>query len=107
MTGPLLYARTPEGLLFRSAATSEKSDTVIELSARDQTVSVVGLEEFPLQGKITKVAALLGFIKLKLNRYVVIANRVEESGRLDRHTFYKVVDHSYYSCKENALGRLR
>lgn len=102
MTGPLLYARTPEGLLFRSAATSEKSDTVIQLSARDQTVSVVGLEEFPLQGKITKVAALLGFIKLKLNRYVVIANRVEESGRLDRHTFYKVVDHSIIPVKENA-----
>lgn len=88
--------------MFRSATTSEKSDTVIQLSARDQTINVVGLEEFPLQGKITKIAALLGSIKLKLNRYVVIANRVEETGRLNRHVIYKVVDHSIVAVKENA-----
>ncbi|QLQ82686.1 hypothetical protein HG537_0H04490 [Torulaspora globosa] len=101
MAGPLLYSRTSEGLVFKCASVTEKSDTVIQLSCQDQNVSLVGLEEFPLHGKIKKIAALLGFIKLKLNRYAIIADRVEETGRLNRHVVYKVVNYSIVPVKLN------
>lgn len=102
MAGPLLYSRTAEGLVFKAASVAEKADTVIQLSSQDQNVSLVGLEEFPLQGKIKKIAALLGFIRLKLNRYAIIADRVEETGRLNRHVIYKIVDYSVVPVKQNA-----
>lgn len=102
MSGPLLFATTPEGLLFRPAATSEEKNAVIHLSTQDQTVRLVGLEEFPLQGNIIKISALLGFIKLKLNKYAIIANRVEEKGMLNRHAIYEIVEHSIVPAKENA-----
>lgn len=98
MAGPLLFAKTSEGLLFQSTTSLEKSH-VVHLSAHDQVVRSIGGEDFPTQGVI-KIAALLGFIKLKLNRYAVIANRVEETGRFNRHTIYRVVEHSIVAAKE-------
>ncbi|EDO18011.1 hypothetical protein Kpol_1054p59 [Vanderwaltozyma polyspora DSM 70294] len=99
--GPLLYARTSEGLLFKSASVIEKVDSVLSYSSHDQNLKLVGLEEFPVEGKITKIAALLGFIRLKLNRYAILANKVEEVGRLEDDILYKVVEHSIVPLVES------
>ncbi|CCK71073.1 phosphatidylinositol-3-phosphatase SAC1 KNAG_0G00140 [Huiozyma naganishii CBS 8797] len=97
MSCPLLFAKTAEGLYFKpssSAAASEQQDPAIFAAAQKQSVLSVPLEEFPVHGEITKVAALLGFIAFKLNKYAVIANTVQETGRLNEHIIYKVVQHS-------------
>lgn len=99
MAGPLLFAKTPEGLLFSSSKNSENG-SVVHLSAHDQVVRLVDSGEIPSQFKLTKIAALLGFIKLKLNKYAIIANRVEETGRFKRHVIYRIVEHSIVPAKE-------
>ncbi|CAR29174.1 ZYRO0G02398p [Zygosaccharomyces rouxii] len=101
MGGPLLFAKTSEGLLFRSTTPSKK-DAVIHLSDQEQAVRVEGLEEFPVEGNITKIPALLGFIRLKLNKYAVIASKVEEAGRINDHLIHKVVEHLIVPAKEKA-----
>lgn len=101
MTGPLLFAKTSEGLLFRST-TPSKRDAVIHLSNQEQALRVEGLEEFPLEGNITKIPALLGFISLKLNKYAVIASKVREAGRINGQVIYQVTEHLIIPAKENA-----
>ncbi|AQZ12687.1 SAC1 (YKL212W) [Zygosaccharomyces parabailii] len=101
MTGPLLFAKTSEGLLFRST-TPSKRDAVIHLSNQEQALRVEGLEEFPLEGNITKIPALLGFISLKLNKYAVIASKVREAGRINGQLIYQVTEHLTIPAKENA-----
>lgn len=100
MSCPLLFAQSSDGLFFKptvaaSSSLDEKAkDIVISVSSHDPSVRVVGNEEFPIQGNVSKIAALLGFIQLKLNKYAIIANTVEEKGRLNGHTIYKVMQHS-------------
>ncbi|CDH18096.1 probable Phosphoinositide phosphatase SAC1 [Zygosaccharomyces bailii ISA1307] len=101
MTGPLLFAKTSEGLLFRST-TPSKRDAVIHLSNQEQALRVEGLEEFPLEGNVTKIPALLGFISLKLNKYAVIASKVREAGRINGQLIYQVTEHLIIPAKENA-----
>ncbi|KAL3231311.1 Phosphatidylinositol-3-phosphatase SAC1 [Nakaseomyces bracarensis] len=125
MSGPLLFARNSEGLFFKamredgsigagagagSGAGSEGkgsgsgsgSGSVVHLSAHDQLVSAVSAGEFPVGSGTSRVAALLGFIRLKLNKYAVIADTVEETGRLNGHVVYRVVQHSVVSAKRSA-----
>ncbi|CAB4254746.1 similar to Saccharomyces cerevisiae YKL212W SAC1 Phosphatidylinositol phosphate (PtdInsP) phosphatase involved in hydrolysis of PtdIns[4]P [Maudiozyma barnettii] len=97
MSCPLLFAQSSEGLFFKPSvgnATPTTSDVAISVSKYDSAVRVVDTEQFPVQGNITKIAALLGFIQLKLNKYAIIANTVEETGKLSGHTLYKVIQHS-------------
>lgn len=101
MTGPLLFAKTSEGLLFRSTTASQK-DAIIHLSNQEQTLRIEGLEEFPLEGNIRKIPALLGFITLKLNKYAVIASKVKETGRINGQQIYRVTEHLIVPSKEDA-----
>lgn len=101
MGGPLLFAKTSEGLLFRST-TPTKRDAVIHLSDQEEAIRIEGLEEFPVDGNITKIPALLGFIRLKLNKYAVIASKVEEAGRVNGHLIYRVNEHLIVPAKEKA-----
>lgn len=108
MSCPLLFAQTSEGLFFKpttavSAASGEK-DIVISVSKYDSAIRVTDADQFPVQGNISKIAALLGFIQLKLNRYAVIANTVEETGQLAGHTIYKVAQHSIVPVSSSIAG---
>lgn len=102
MSCPLLFVQTPEGLYFKTAilgASPDKENTIL-VNAQSQTVESIPTEDFPIQANITKIAALLGFIQLKLNKYAIIANTVEETGRLNGgHIIYKVAQHSIIPIK--------
>lgn len=103
VTGPLLFASTADGLLFKPASTDEgKADVVLQYSNNDQGVKVVGSDEFPVDGQFTKISALLGFIRLKLNRYAIIANEVEESFRMIDDVVYRVVKHSIVQVRDSS-----
>ncbi|CCC71244.1 hypothetical protein NCAS_0G03570 [Naumovozyma castellii] len=97
--GPLLFAQTSEGLFFKRADSIKDTtkESVIFLCSQDQSIKVTTKDQFPSQSK--RVAALLGFIKLKLNKYAIIANSVEETGKINNHSIYKVVSHSIVPCK--------
>lgn len=104
MSCPLLFVQTPEGLYFKTAilgASPDKENTIL-VNAQSQTVESIPTEDFPIQANITKIAALLGFIQPKLNKYAIIANTVEETGRLNGgHIIYKVAQHSIIPIKSN------
>lgn len=104
MSSPLLFAQNADGLFFKPAVSSieKEIDPVIHIPSHEQIIKTVSTEEFPIHGKITKVAALLGFIRLKLNKYAIIADTVEETGRLNGHIIYKVVQHSIVPTKLNS-----
>ena len=74
MTGPIVYVQNADGIFFKLAEGKGTNDAVIHLANQDQGVRVLGAEEFPVQGEVVKIASLMGFIKLKLNRYAIIAN---------------------------------
>ncbi|SMN19462.1 similar to Saccharomyces cerevisiae YKL212W SAC1 Phosphatidylinositol phosphate (PtdInsP) phosphatase involved in hydrolysis of PtdIns[4]P [Maudiozyma saulgeensis] len=106
MSCPLLFAQSPEGLFFKPSvgtATPSTPEIAISVSKYDSTVRVVDTEQFPVQGNITKIAALLGFIQLKLNKYAIIANTVEETGKLAGHTLYKIIQHSIVPVSTNQV----
>nr|3LWT_X Chain X, Phosphoinositide phosphatase SAC1 [Saccharomyces cerevisiae] len=102
MTGPIVYVQNADGIFFKLAEGKGTNDAVIHLANQDQGVRVLGAEEFPVQGEVVKIASLMGFIKLKLNRYAIIANTVEETGRFNGHVFYRVLQHSIVSTKFNS-----
>ena len=102
MTGPIVYVQNADGIFFKLAEGKGTNDAVIHLANQDQGVRVFGAEEFPVQGEVVKIASLMGFIKLKLNRYAIIANTVEETGRFNGHVFYRVLQHSIVSTKFNS-----
>ncbi|CCE63844.1 hypothetical protein TPHA_0F03640 [Tetrapisispora phaffii CBS 4417] len=109
-TGPLLFASTPDGLLFKPAVTETITEDdikktfndVLQFSNHDQGVKVVGQEEFPTTGNITEIACLLGFIRLKLNRYAIVANSVEETARFNGEPVYKITQHSIIPVQDSA-----
>lgn len=100
MSCPLLMAQSPEGLFFRPAtqvasvagsfANGKPQDAIISIGNSTPSVKVVDSDSFPVGSKVTRIAALLGSIKLKLNTYVIVANTVEVVGKLLGHTIYKV-----------------
>ncbi|CAL9734469.1 phosphatidylinositol-3-phosphatase Sac1p [Monosporozyma servazzii] len=105
MSCPLLFAQTNEGLYFKTAVSgaSANQENAIFLGSQGQPVDSVPLEEFPIQVKVTKIAALLGVISLKLNKYAIIANTVEETGRLNGgHIIYKVAQHSVVPIRSSS-----
>ena len=77
-------------VLLKVASSSSKNDAVLNVSTHENEVNVLGSTEFPVRGNIMKVAALIGIIKLKFGKYVIIANRVEEAGCLNGHNVYKL-----------------
>lgn len=97
-----MYVQNADGIFFKLAEGKGTNDAVIHLANQDQGVRVLGAEEFPVQGEVVKIASLMGFIKLKLNRYAIIANTVEETGRFNGHVFYRVLQHSIVSTKFNS-----
>ena len=109
MSCPLLFAQSPEGLFFKTSVSGStnstgKSDIAISVSKYDTNVRIIDSEQFPVQGNITKIAALLGFIQLKLNKYAIVANTVEETGKLAGHTLYKIVQHSIVPISSNQVA---
>lgn len=94
MPTPLLFCQGNEGLLFKVASSSSTNNAVLSLSANDSDVNVLETSAFPSRGNISKIAGLIGIVKFKLGKYAIVANRVEEAGRLNGHRLYKVAEHS-------------
>ncbi|SCU82333.1 LAME_0C00672g1_1 [Lachancea meyersii CBS 8951] len=94
MSGPLLYAQVNNRLVLKLASSSGEKDPVLALGPTDQDVSIESLDSFPSSGQISKIAGLIGCIKLKNNAYAILARRVEEYGSLAGHRVFKVVEHA-------------
>lgn len=93
MSGPLLFTQVEDKLLFKLASSSTKNDAVLSISPNEHDFTLAASQDFPARGDIRKIAALIGVIKLKTNKYAIIANRVEDVGKLNGNTIFKLVEH--------------
>lgn len=101
MPGPLLLHQDQNLLLFKLASDKTKNNAIISFGSHDGDVSLFNSKEFPLRGNIRKVAALIGVIKLKVNKYIIVANRVESAGNFNGHSIFKVVEHSIFPLNKS------
>ncbi|AET39079.1 phosphatidylinositol-3-phosphatase SAC1 Ecym_3618 [Eremothecium cymbalariae DBVPG len=101
MRGPLLHVRVNDRLLFKQSSLSG-SKIVLSVSPYERGITVVDPDMFPNRYDYRKIAALIGIIRMKNNRYVITANRVEDAGVLNGHKFFKVVEHSVIPVKKDA-----
>ncbi|AMD21559.1 HFL297Wp [Eremothecium sinecaudum] len=92
MPGSILYTRLGEKLVFRLDDNS-KNNTVISISPHETGINIVNSAEFPTYGLINSVAAIIGVIKLKTNRYVIVAEKVDVVGTLNGNTIYHVKEY--------------
>ncbi|CCD23918.1 phosphatidylinositol-3-phosphatase SAC1 NDAI_0C02580 [Naumovozyma dairenensis CBS 421] len=101
MSGPMLFAQTSEGLYFKRIDGDQEN--VVFLSSQDQSAKLISVDHFPAASNssavVKNIASLIGFLKLKLNKYAIIANTVEETGNFQNNSIYKIASHSIVPCK--------
>lgn len=103
MSCPLMFARNQDGLYFKTVSSiTQEGAAGLFVESTSKKVHIISIKDFPINNNYEKIASLLGFIQLKLNKYAVIANTVEETGRLNGHIIYKVVQHSIVPVSTNA-----
>lgn len=97
MRGPVLLCQEKDRVLLKQSSKLGKNDVVLGISAHENEVNVLPADVFPARGNIRKIAAVIGILQLKIGKYLVIANRVGEAGRLNGHNVYKVAEHNLIS----------
>ncbi|CCD22538.1 uncharacterized protein NDAI_0A03810 [Naumovozyma dairenensis CBS 421] len=91
--GPILILQTPDGLVFKP---KNNNDIVLQLSNQDHVLRTISLEDFNKYINNSEVLPpievpiLLGFIQLKLNKYVVVGTAVETVGYLNGNQLLKI-----------------
>lgn len=82
---------------FTSPSTPSAPTLVIERPSGD-----IRLNNGPLLGakRVSSIAGILGIIKLKLDKYVIVITKAQPMGRLRGHMVYKVVATEFLSLRE-------
>lgn len=85
---------------FTSPSTPSAPTLVIERPSGD-----VRLNDGPLLGtkRVSSIAGILGMIKLKLDKYVIVITKAQPMGRLRGHMIYKVVATEFLSLRERPV----
>ena len=85
---------------FTSPSTPSAPTLVIERPSGD-----IRLNNGPLLGakRVSSTAGILGIIKLKLDKYVIIITKAQPTGRLRGHMIYKVVATEFLSLRERPV----
>ncbi|KMP07004.1 synaptojanin-2 [Coccidioides immitis RMSCC 2394] len=93
LVSPLHYA-------FRSASSTSAPTLVVERPSgelRLDNVSVQGAK------RVSSIAGILGIIKLKLDKYIIIITKARPMGRLRGHMVYNVVSTEFLPLRERPL----
>ena len=85
---------------FTSPSTPSAPTLVIDRPSGD-----IRLNDGQLLGgkRVSSIAGILGIIKLKLDKYVIVINKAQPMGKLRGHTVYKVVAIELLSLRERPL----
>lgn len=101
MSTPLLFAKADDGYFFKVAGSvSNPADTPPILHIGSQSTSLVKSEFFPVSG-IQSAATIIGIIRLRTARYVLVATKSQETGRIREHSIHKVAEYQILALRNN------
>ncbi|TQS39123.1 hypothetical protein Golomagni_00356 [Golovinomyces magnicellulatus] len=85
---------------FTSPSSPSEPTLVVERSSGN-----IRLSDGPLLGgkRVTCIAGILGIIKLRLDKYIIIITKAQQAGRLKGHLIYKIVATELLPLRERAL----
>ncbi|EDN10458.1 inositol/phosphatidylinositol phosphatase [Histoplasma capsulatum] len=91
---------SPSQYAFRSASSSSAPTLVVERPTGD-----LRLENSSAHGakRVSSIAGILGMIKLKLDKYIILISKTRPVGRLRGHMVYKVVATEFLPLRERYL----
>ncbi|KAF3483969.1 recessive suppressor of secretory defect [Arthroderma uncinatum] len=91
---------SPRCYAFRSASSSSAPSLVIE-----RPTGELKLENASAHGakRISSIAGILGIVKLKLDKYIIVISKARPMGRLRGHMVYKVVTTEFLPLRETPL----
>lgn len=71
----------------------------------DRPTGDLRLHDGPLSGakRISSIAGILGILKLKLDKYIIVVTKAQPMGRLRGHMVYKVAATEFLSLREHPL----
>lgn len=91
---------SPSHYAFISPSTPSAPTLVVERPSGD-----IRLNDGPLLGskRVSSIAGILGIIKLKLDKYIMVITKAQPMGRLRGHQLYKVVSVEFLSLRERPV----
>ncbi|KAJ5610513.1 hypothetical protein N7510_007232 [Penicillium lagena] len=91
---------SPSHYAFTSPSSPQSPTLVVERPTGD-----LRLNNGPLSGakRISSIAGILGMIKLKLDKYIIIITKAQPMGRLRGHMVYKVAGTEFLPLRERPL----
>ncbi|EFQ99829.1 secretory defect recessive suppressor [Nannizzia gypsea CBS 118893] len=94
-----LYA-SPHCYAFRSASASTGHSLVIDRPTGDLRLEKASTHQAK---RVSSIAGILGIVKLKLDKYVIVITKEQPMGRLRGHMVYKVVATEFLPLRETPL----
>ena len=91
---------SPNHYAFTSPSTPSAPTLVVERPSGD-----IRLNDGPLLGskRVSSIAGILGIVKLKLDKYIIVITKAQPMGRLRGHMLYKVVAVEFLSLRERPV----
>ncbi|KAH8693724.1 putative phosphoinositide phosphatase [Talaromyces proteolyticus] len=91
---------SPSHYAFTSPSTPNAPTLVVERPTGD-----LRLNDGSLLGtkRVSSIAGILGIIKLKLDKYIIVITKAQPMGRLRGHMIYKVIATEFLPLRERAL----
>ncbi len=90
MSSPLLFSQTNRSYYFKSQS---GSGSILKINLDGPSLTQKE-EYFPSYG-VKPVSGILGIIRLRLGKYLILATKSKEIGRLKNHAIHKVIE---YTC---------
>ncbi|KAJ6161403.1 Phosphoinositide phosphatase SAC1 [Penicillium chermesinum] len=89
---------SPSHYAFTSPSTPQAPTLVVDRPTGD-----LRLNDGPLAGakRISSIAGILGIIKLKLDKYIIVITKAQPMGRLRGHMIYKVAATEFLPCRQS------
>ncbi|CEJ55463.1 Putative Phosphoinositide phosphatase [Penicillium brasilianum] len=91
---------SPSHYAFTSPSSPQAPTLVVDRPTGD-----LSLNDGPLSGakRISSIAGILGIIKLKLDKYIIVITKAQPMGRLRGHMVYKVASTEFLPMRERPL----
>ncbi|KAF7718027.1 Phosphoinositide phosphatase [Penicillium ucsense] len=91
---------SPSHYAFTSPSSPQAPTLVVDRPTGD-----LRLNDGPLSGakRISSIAGILGIIKLKLDKYIIVITKAQPMGRLRGHMVYKVASTEFLPMRERPL----
>lgn len=97
MSAPLLYAKVEDGYLFKQA---NDVDTVLHIGLNGS--KLVNPQFFPVSG-LNQIASIIGVIRLRSSRYIIVATKIKKAGQIHSNSIYKIDEYQVLPLSNSFL----